>query len=87
MATKEADTTPNNWLQLFRQLVNAYMPKFPHENARASAELCTSSFMKGITSSGQDLEDAVNAEITRLERSEEKPNCEIEETRNFYKKA
>ena len=87
MATKEADTTPNNWLQLFRQLVNAYMPKFPHENARASAELCTSSFMKGITSSGQDLEPAVNAEIIRLARAEEKPNCEIEETRNFYKKA
>ena len=87
MATEEADLTPDNWLQLFRRLVNAYMRKFPSENARASAELCTSSFMKGITSSGQDLEVAVNAEITRLAIPEEKPNCEIEETRNFYKKA
>lgn len=86
-ATEEADLTPDNWLQLFRRLVNAYLPKFPPENARASAELCTSSFMKGITSSGQDLEAAVAAEITRLARPEEKPNCEIEETRNFYKKA
>jgi hypothetical protein len=86
-AAEEADETPNNWLQLFRQLANAYMPKFPSDNARSSAELCTSSFMKGVVSSGRDLEAAVNAEITRLARSEEKPNCEIEETRNFYKKA
>lgn len=86
-ATEEADETPDNWLQLFRRLATAYMPKFPSENARSSAELCTSSFMKGVVSSGRDLETAVNDEITRLARPEEKPNCEIEETRNFYKKA
>jgi hypothetical protein len=87
MATKEADETPDNWLQLFRRLANAYMPKFPPENARSSAELCTSSFMKGVVSSGIDLETAVNDEITRLAKPEEKPNCEIEETRSIYKKA
>jgi hypothetical protein len=86
-AAEEADATPNNWLQLFRQLANAYMPKFSGVDARSSAELCTSSFMKGIVSSGQDLEIAVNAEIARLAKREEKPNCEIEETRSIYKKA
>ena len=86
-AAEEADATPNNWLQLFRRLATAYVPKFSGVDARSSAELCTSSFMKGVVSSGRDLETAVNDEITRLARPEEKPNCEIEETRNFYKKA
>jgi hypothetical protein len=74
-------------LQLFRRLATAYVPKFSGVDARSSAELCTSSFMKGIVSSGQDLEIAVNAEIARLAKREEKPNCEIEETRSIYKKA
>ena len=86
-ATEEADATPDNWLQLFRRLATAYVPKFSGVDARSSAELCTSSFMKGVVSSGIDLETAVNDEITRLARPKEKPNCEIEETRNFYKKA
>lgn len=83
----DADRVHPNRLQLFSRLVSAYTPKFSGHDARSSAELCASSFINGVVTSGQDLDSAVNAEITRLEVPESDANCSVAATRINYKKA
>ena len=84
---RESDDEPHNRLQLHRALTNAYLPKFSGPDARSSAELCASSFMRTTLSSGQDVEAAIRAEITRLSDASAEANCAIASIRADFKRA